>query len=124
MPGADEGRLRQRRVADALGSELVEQALAHAEAAAVPSDVLAHEEDTVVAPGAPPGCASRMRLAVRARRGATVAVTRASLVHEPRQVLDRLPRPGFGERDGASISAAISASSAATSSSSRITWSS
>ena len=48
MPGADERRLRQRRVADAFGTELVEQALAHGEAAAVAADVLAHEEDTRV----------------------------------------------------------------------------
>ena len=44
----DECRLRQRRVADALGTELVEQALAHGEAAAVPADVLAHEEHPLV----------------------------------------------------------------------------
>ena len=47
--GADERRLRQRRVADALRAELLEQAEADAEAAAVAADVLAHEEDAVVA---------------------------------------------------------------------------
>ena len=61
--GADERRLRQRRVADALGTELVEQALAHREAAAVAADVLAHQEHAVVARaarrGAPRGIASR-----------------------------------------------------------------
>ena len=46
--GADEGRLRQRRVADAFRPELVEQALADREAAAVAADVLAHEEHAVV----------------------------------------------------------------------------
>ena len=48
-PGADERRLRQRRVAHALGAELLEQPLAHREAAAVPTDILAHEEDAVIA---------------------------------------------------------------------------
>ncbi len=41
---ADEGRLGQRRVADALGSELLEQALADGERAAVAADVLSHQE--------------------------------------------------------------------------------
>ena len=50
MPGADERRLRQRRVADPLGPELLEQALADREAAAVAADVLAHEEHPLVAP--------------------------------------------------------------------------
>ena len=61
--GADERRLRQRRVADPLGAELLEQSLAHGEAAAVAADVLAHQEHALVAqqrlaqsPGAlPPG---------------------------------------------------------------------
>ena len=43
--GADEGRFRQRRVADALGAELLEQPVAHGEGAAVAADVLAHQED-------------------------------------------------------------------------------
>ena len=47
--GADEGRLRQRRVADPLGAELLEQAQAHGEAAAVAADVLAHQEHPLVA---------------------------------------------------------------------------
>ncbi len=47
--GADERRFRERRVADALGPELLEQALAHGEAAAVAADVLAHEKDARIA---------------------------------------------------------------------------
>ena len=43
--GADERRLRERRVADALGAELVEQPLADRVRAAVAPDVLAHQED-------------------------------------------------------------------------------
>ena len=61
--GTDERRLRQRCVADALRSELLEQTEADGEAAAVPADVLAHEEDPLVARqarrAAPPACASR-----------------------------------------------------------------
>ena len=48
-PRADERRLRQRRVADALGPELLEQTEAHREAAAVAADVLAHQEHAIVA---------------------------------------------------------------------------
>ena len=47
--GAGEARFRQRRIADALGAELGEQSLAHRVAAAVAADVLAHQEDLVVA---------------------------------------------------------------------------
>src|SRR6266700_3582552 len=47
--GTDEGRLRQRRVADALGAELLQQALADPEAPAVAADVLAHQEHAPVA---------------------------------------------------------------------------
>ena len=46
---ADEAGLRQRRVPDSLGSELLEQPEAHGVAAAVAADVLAHEEDPLVA---------------------------------------------------------------------------
>ena len=46
--GADERRFRKRRVANALRSELLEQALAHGEAAAVAADVFAHQEDALV----------------------------------------------------------------------------
>ena len=58
--GADERRLRQRRVADALGPELLEQALAHREAAAVAADVLAHEEHRGRRAGARRGSPSRI----------------------------------------------------------------
>ncbi len=43
--GADECGLGQRRVADAFLTELVEQSLAHSEAAPVLADVFAHQED-------------------------------------------------------------------------------
>ena len=43
--GADERRLRERRVANPLGSELGEQSLAHGVRSAVLPDVLAHQED-------------------------------------------------------------------------------
>ena len=46
---ADEGHLRDRRVADALGAELVEHPHRHAHRAAHLGDVLAHHEDVVVA---------------------------------------------------------------------------
>ena len=45
---ADERGLRKWRIADALFTEFVEQALADCEAAAVPADVLAHQEDARV----------------------------------------------------------------------------
>src|SRR5215210_9057116 len=48
-PGPDEGRLRYRRVHDSVGTEPFEQAGRRAEDAAQASDVLAHEEDRVVA---------------------------------------------------------------------------
>ncbi len=44
-PGADKGRFGERRVADALGAELVEQALGNRIAAAVAPDILAHQKD-------------------------------------------------------------------------------
>ena len=47
-PGADEGRLRQRRIPDALGSEFLEQAETDAEGSAVGADVLAHQEDPFI----------------------------------------------------------------------------
>ncbi len=47
-PGAHERRLRERRVADPVGAELVQKPFADAEAAAVPADVLSHEEHPVV----------------------------------------------------------------------------
>ena len=46
--GAHERRFRQRRVTDPLGPELLEQPLAHGEAAAVPADVLAHQEHSII----------------------------------------------------------------------------
>ena len=58
--GADERRLRQRRVADPLRAELLQQAEADREAAAVAADVLAHEEDPLVARAAPRGSPSRI----------------------------------------------------------------
>ena len=45
---ADEAGLRERGVADPLGTELLEQPEADGEAAAVHPDVLAHQEDPVV----------------------------------------------------------------------------
>ena len=47
-PRADEARLGERRVPDALGAELVEQAEADGEGPAVAADVLAHQEDPLV----------------------------------------------------------------------------
>ena len=43
-PGADKGALRQRRIANALLPEFVEQALGHGVAAAVAPDILAHQK--------------------------------------------------------------------------------
>ena len=50
MPDADERHLGDRRVADALRPELGEHALGDAHRAAHLGDVLAHDEDLVVAP--------------------------------------------------------------------------
>ena len=61
--GADERRLRQRGVADPFGAELLQQAEADREAAAVAADVLAHEEDPVVARA----CASRSASRIASR---------------------------------------------------------
>ena len=96
MPGTDEARLRQRGVPDALRSELLEQAERDAEAAPVRADVLAHQEDAVVALH---GLAHRLtdRLAVGGH-GAPPADDLG--VHEPREVLDRLVGARLGEGDG------------------------
>ena len=59
MPGAHERRLRQRGVADPLGPELLEQAQADGEAAAVAADVLAHEEHPLVVAWRAPRAAPR-----------------------------------------------------------------
>ena len=48
MPAPTIAALRQRRVANALLAEFVEQPLGHRIAAAVAADVLAHEEDALV----------------------------------------------------------------------------
>ena len=48
MPGADDRHLGDRRVAHALGAELLEEALRDAHRAAHLGDVLAHEEDVLV----------------------------------------------------------------------------
>ena len=64
MPGADERRLGQRRVADALRAELVEQPLADGEAAAVAADVLAHQEDARRRARSASRIASAQRLAI------------------------------------------------------------
>src|SRR5579864_1800081 len=42
--GADESRLRERCVADALGAELFQQSLAHRVATAIAAYILAHQE--------------------------------------------------------------------------------
>ena len=62
--GADERRLRQRRVPDAVRAELLEQAQADREAAAVAPDVLAHQEHPLVALQ---GVAERRRASPRGR---------------------------------------------------------
>ena len=93
--GADEGRLRQRRVADPLGAELLEQALAHGEAAAVAADVLAHQEDALVARQR---LADAPRASPRGRWSFIVALGLA--VDEAGEVLDRLERAGLGEGHG------------------------
>jgi hypothetical protein len=46
----DDGHLGDRRVADALGPELLQHPLRHAHRAAHLGDVLAHDEDVVVPP--------------------------------------------------------------------------
>ncbi len=46
--GADDPRLRQRRVHDAIGAELLDEAIGHLEGAAVDADVLAHQQDALV----------------------------------------------------------------------------
>ena len=46
---ADEGRFRERRVANAFLAELGEQPLADGVAAAVPADVLAHQKHALIA---------------------------------------------------------------------------
>ena len=58
--GADERGLRERRVADALGPELLEQPVAHREGATVAADVLAHQEDARIARRAPREGAARI----------------------------------------------------------------
>ena len=47
-PGADKGRLGQRRIADAVGTELVEEAFGDRIAAAIAPNVLAHQKDALV----------------------------------------------------------------------------
>ncbi len=47
--GAGEARFRQRRIANPLGPELGDQALADGVAAAVAADILAHQEHAIVA---------------------------------------------------------------------------
>jgi hypothetical protein len=46
--GADDPGLRQRRVHDAVGAELLDEAVGHLEGAAEDADVLAHEQDALV----------------------------------------------------------------------------
>ena len=46
--GAHKRRFRERRVANPLGSEFRQQTLAHGVAAAIPADVLAHQEHSIV----------------------------------------------------------------------------
>ena len=53
--GADEGGFGKRRVADAVGAELVQQAPAHRVAAAIAPDILAHQKDALVLEQAPRG---------------------------------------------------------------------
>src|SRR6516162_7630100 len=43
-PGADEGRFRERRVANAFRAELIEQPLGHRITAAIAPDILAHQK--------------------------------------------------------------------------------
>ena len=89
--GADEGRLRQRRVADALRAELLQQALGDGVAAAVAADVLAHQEDALVARSA--SRSAWRGLAVgQPIVGGAVGSSRHLGVDEPGQVLDGLQR--------------------------------
>ena len=47
--GAGEAGFRQRRIADAIGTEFCQQTLAHGIAAAIPADILAHQENPLIA---------------------------------------------------------------------------
>ena len=100
--GADERRLRQRRVADALAARTPRAGpCVTREAAAVAADVLAHQEHPLVA-GSASRIAWRMRLAVGdVRRGSRGAPGRSGVARSGRRGrLDRLPvgRPASGER--------------------------
>ena len=97
--GSDEGRLRQRRVADPLGPELLEQAQADRVAAAVAPDVLAHEEDSVVAGQR---FAERLahRLAVGDGAHGVSPLRSGSEMTNRSEVRRPLERAGIGEGDG------------------------
>ena len=97
--GTDEAGLRQGRVPDALGPELLEQAQAHCVAAAVAPDVLTHEEDAFVALE---GLRQRPAQRLAVGDGAHGARFREGALgdHEPLQVLDGLEGAGVGEGDG------------------------
>ena len=98
---ADEGRLRQRRVADALGAELLEQSLAHREAAAVSADIFAHQEDARVAIEAhrgSPGASLPDRSSAHCLASALMMPSPLR-IDKPGQIFDRLPGARFGEFD-------------------------
>ena len=104
--GADKGRLGKRRVADALGTELLQQSLADREASAVASDVLAHQKDARIADQR---VAHRLahRFAIGDAEGFGLGLFGAHVrvrlqavgIDKPGQVLHRLPGAGFGELD-------------------------
>ena len=100
--GADEAVLGQRRVADALRAELLEQALGHGVAAAVLADVLAHHEACAgrrAARRGSPACRPRGRSCACGAFMAPRSCTHLVHQHEALEVLDRLQRAGLGEGD-------------------------
>ena len=93
MPAPTKADSESGRVADPLGAEFLEQAVADREAAAVPADVLAHEEDPIVAlQRFAEGLAHR--LAIGLLHWCHLAV------HGAGQVGDGFQRPRFGRSDG------------------------
>src|SRR5690606_20520951 len=105
---AHERRLRQRGVADPLGPELLEQAHADGEAAAVGADVLAHEEHPLV---------TGHRLADRGAEGLAVGGLHGTTSPVTPGLVTKRVSSSTGSRLPASAKATASSTSAATSAS-------
>ena len=88
--GADEGGFGERRVAHPLGTELLEQPMAHGVDASVPADVLAHEEHARILAQRPPQRRADRVAVGRGRHDTTLAVDVA------REVAHGLPRGCLG----------------------------